>query len=643
MMPIKKAPRSLRTILIVWFLLFSVVPLAFVTGYSVVKFERAVDYEISERLIGNADEVAMIISDFLVNLRVRRDRYTREASLLSAARDSSPSRLRPLLATWMKSEIATSLTVFNAGGRMVHSSFKDEKGEIREFTPTSSAITLSNENLHQLKNNSEFSFVEQSAAGRVSLILFSRLGSDGKVLGFIEQVIDIDKNFLDKLKSRMKLEFIVMNSKGVVTIATHPDFSLYKPDFFSKIISEDKPFDLQIRAVPYRFIVYPAKWGSSIFYLGLGVSKLESKDILRNINYAFYMVVAVVLFLVVLTVFMASANILKPLDDLVKATQNIPGSELAVEIPIKSDTEIGLLTASFNEMSRSIIQARQELKKRIQDLERANQEIKDTQSRLVHSAKMVSLGQLVAGVAHELNNPIGYIYSNMGHLRDYSEKLIQLADIGEKDPSLLVKKMKEFDLDFIRKDLPNLIQSCEEGAKRTRDIVVGLRNFSRLEEAILKEFDIHESLNTTLQLLSGELKNRVVVHKQYGDVPAIVCYASQINQVFMNILSNAVQAIEDKGEIWISTKMIQRDDQPRISIAIQDSGKGMLPNVLEKIFDPFFSTKGIGQGTGLGLSISYGIIEKHGGEILVKSQAGVGTEFTVILPLRAVGTESFES
>jgi two-component system NtrC family sensor kinase len=192
--------------------------------------------------------------------------------------------------------------------------------------------------------------------------------------------------------------------------------------------------------------------------------------------------------------------------------------------------------------------------------------------------------------------------------------------------------MKEkIDFDYVQKDLPRLIQSCEDGARRTRDIVVGLRNFSRLEEAQIKEVDIHESLDTTLQLLTGELKNRIKVVKKYSSLPPITCYPSQLNQVFMNILSNAAQAIEGEGEIRIETK---KSGKNRILISIHDSGVGMSKSTVEKIFDPFFTTKGLGQGTGLGLSISYGIIQNHGGEIRVESEPGKGTEFIIELPIK---------
>ena len=326
---------------------------------------------------------------------------------------------------------------------------------------------------------------------------------------------------------------------------------------------------------------------------------------------------------------------LKPLYELVDALQSFETQEQLITIPVKNDTEVGLLTESFNDMSKKIWQARSDLRKKISELEGANKELKETQTKLVHSAKMVSLGQLVAGVAHELNNPIGFINSNMTYLKDYSDKLIELVGVAEKNPTKLSALKEEYEFDYITQDLPKLIASCQDGARRTRDIVLGLRNFSRLEEAKLQEIDVHQSLDTTLNLLQGEIKNRIELHKHYEPISLINCYASQINQVFMNILSNAVQAIEGAGHIWISTMAVKgsKDKKGRVQISIQDSGKGMSSKTLEKIFDPFFTTKVVGQGTGLGLSISYGIIQNHGGEIQVRSEEGVGTEFIVILPV----------
>ncbi len=394
-------------------------------------------------------------------------------------------------------------------------------------------------------------------------------------------------------------------------------------------------FELDLKNNPLGFLVYPIDWGQTNFYIALGASKSDAKAVLRNVNMAFLTVVGAVILLLVLTILVTSSWVLKPLYELVEALQSFETQEQLVTIPVKNDTEIGLLTESFNQMSQKIWQARADLKKKISELELANRELKDTQTRLVHSAKMVSLGQLVAGVAHELNNPIGFIYSNMSHLKDYSEKLMDLVRVAEKSPSDLLAKKEEYEFDYIVKDLPKLVASCEDGARRTRDIVMGLRNFSRLEEAKLKEIDIHEALDTTLNLLHGEIKNRIELHRHYEPIPHIFCYASQINQVLMNILSNAAQSIQGNGHLWISTHA-SKDPKTKegiVQISIQDSGQGIPAENLEKIFDPFFTTKEIGTGTGLGLSISYGIIHNHGGDIQVRSELGVGTEFILMLPI----------
>ena len=246
---------------------------------------------------------------------------------------------------------------------------------------------------------------------------------------------------------------------------------------------------------------------------------------------------------------------------------------------------------------------------------------------------MASLGQLVAGVAHELNNPIGFVYSNMATLRDYTTKLQNLLEVAESDPAKLASLKKKYDYDFLIDDLPKLISSSEDGARRMRDIVVKLRNFSRLDEAKLKRVDLREGIESTLALLQGELKNRVKIHAQYDDVPEVLCYASQINQVLMNILSNAAQAIDGEGEIHIALAKVDSAQGAMARITIRDSGKGIAKEAMDKIFDPFFTTKGVGQGTGLGLSISYEIVKKHGGDIRVRSEAGRGAEFTVEIPI----------
>lgn len=642
MRPLRRKPkRSLRTIISIWFVLFSVVPLAFVTVYSMMKYEKAIDYELSQRLSGNAREIEVLINDQLNYLKQSRDRSIQDPSLVYHTSQNDRQTLSGIGQDLVQRENISSWTVFSREGRMLTSVFKDEKAQLRQFIPTKNAIFLSAKYMDSLKTANEVVLAEFTDKKKINLILISKIKSrNGRVVGYVEQITDLNKLFVSRLKNRLKLEVVLFSEAGVPVVASHDDFYLYKKNFFKKYFGTGAEpfFDLTVRGKPYGFLLYPVDWGITRFYVALGASKVEAQAVLKNVNMTFLMVVGAVVLLLILMIWVTSSWVLKPLYDLVQALQSFESQEQAVTIPVKNDTEIGLLTESFNDMSKKIWSARADLRKKISELENANKELKETQTKLVHSAKMVSLGQLVAGVAHELNNPIGFIYSNMNYLKEYSDKLIELVNIAEKYPQDLDKKKEEFEFDYIVQDLPKLVASCQDGARRTRDIVLGLRNFSRLEEAKLQEIDLHQSLDTTLNLLQGEIKNRITIHKKYEPVPHIQCYASQINQVFMNILSNAAQAIDGQGNIWITTTPLKefkgsKDKRGFVQISIQDSGKGMNADTLDKIFDPFFTTKGVGQGTGLGLSISYGIVQNHGGEIQARSQSGVGTEFVVILPV----------
>ncbi|MBX3034953.1 MAG: HAMP domain-containing protein [Bdellovibrionaceae bacterium] len=635
----RKPRRSLRTILIVWFLMFSIVPLAFVTWYSLSKFERAIDRELAQRLAGNAREISGILTDFMAGLQQKRDQYVKDPTLIYHLGISDGNSLRGVATNWLRRDFASGLTFFNREGRMILSVFKDQKGEPRTFQPTRDAVFLSEKYISALKKKPDLGLAEFTENSKASLVLISRVrNSSGRIVGYLEQMIDLDRNFLAKLKSRTKSEVMIFRDNAQLIIGSHPDFQLYRKDFFRPHFqtASQSFFELSIRGAPYGFLAYPLEWDQTPFFIALGASKADAEGVLQNINYAFVTVVGALVVLLTLTTFVASSWVLRPLDDLVEALQSFESEEQAVTIPVKNDTEIGLLTESFNEMSKKIWKARSDLRKKITELEAANSELKETQSRLVHSAKMVSLGQLVAGVAHELNNPIGFIYSNMTHLKDYAGRLMKLVETAEKNPKRLKEMKEELEYDYVVKDLPKLITSCEDGARRTRDIVLGLRNFSRLEEARVSEVDLSACLDATLDLLQGEIKGRIQVHRNYESIPMIKAYTSQINQVLMNILSNAVQAIEGNGEIWVSTMPLKgrKGAEAAVQVSIQDNGRGMPPEVLEKIFDPFFTTKGVGQGTGLGLSISYGIIHSHGGDLQVRSEVGVGTEFIIVLPVR---------
>lgn len=271
--------------------------------------------------------------------------------------------------------------------------------------------------------------------------------------------------------------------------------------------------------------------------------------------------------------------------------------------------------------------------------------LKNTQSKLVSSEKMASLGQLTAGIAHEINNPVNFISGNIGPLtrdiEDIKELFLLVKDLESpenlRDKLTKIKDFRdEIEADFLFEEIELLLKGIKDGAIRTKEIVLGLKNFSRLDEQDFKMADVHEGIDSTLTLLNNKLKNRIEVIRDYDlNLPRIECLPGKLNQVFMNILNNAMDAMEDTGEIHISTK--QQGD--KLEIRMRDTGSGMPPEVAEHIFEPFFTTKDVGAGTGLGLSISYGIIQQHKGNIRVESTPGEGTEFIIEIPMeQSVGS-----
>ena len=346
--------------------------------------------------------------------------------------------------------------------------------------------------------------------------------------------------------------------------------------------------------------------------------------------------------------FILAKNVTGPIIKLVEGADEFSQGNLKYRTDVKSDDEIGLLAKAFNDMADKLSDLYNSLEQKVLDrthdlskiniqLKRANKEIKDTQSMVVHNEKMRSLGQLVAGVAHELNNPINFIYGNLLHLKKYSNDLVAIINKYETIQKQLpgdkfeeVEKLKQdLEYDFIVEDLELLLKSCYDGAERSKQIIIDLKNFSRLDEAQIKEVDIHEGIDSALNILESKYKGRVTINKQYGMIPNVMCYAGQINQVFMNILDNATQAIEGDGNIYIRTKI----EEQNVIIEFEDTGAGIDEDVIPKIFDPFFTTKPVGEGTGLGLSICYKIIRSHNGKMEVESEKGKGTKFIIEIPI----------
>ncbi|MEA5495671.1 ATP-binding protein [Limnoraphis robusta Tam1] len=366
---------------------------------------------------------------------------------------------------------------------------------------------------------------------------------------------------------------------------------------------------------------------------------------LQKANNLRVMIIVTSLFLsttiAIILAILTSRAIALPIQKVTKVAQRVTEeSNFSLRVPVRSTDEIGTLAVSLNQLIEWV-------EKYTQDLRQAIKDLKTAQAQLIQSEKMSSLGQMVAGIAHEINNPISFIHGNITPALEQIQDLLNLVDLYQQNCSQISPeveaKIAEIDLEFIAEDLPKLLSSMKMGTQRIREIVLSLRNFSRLDEAEIKQADIHEGIDSTLLLLNHRLKSEIEVVKQYGNIPLIDCYPAQLNQVFMNIISNAIDALEEAkthilygvefsetSQITILTEQINTQ---QIQVRIRDNGLGIRPEIKHKLFDPFFTTKKIGKGTGIGLSICYQIIQNHQGKIEVVSEYKKGAEFIITLPI----------
>ena len=460
-------------------------------------------------------------------------------------------------------------------------------------------------------------------------------GSQDTILRNAKNLLKEDHGDLSKVASEM-----VKGASGLTRIVQDD-----KEDYIAYAPIPTTGWSLGV-IIPLDQVLRLSKQHRSQLQNQISEAKAKTTDQVRQLQVTLWSTnVMMVLILIGLFAAGAYVRLTKPIQDVISDLNTIRKGNLDHRVEVSGAADFVKLSAAINQMTwhlkksreaieehsrtleKKVTERTKELAKKNLDLGKALSQVKDAQGLLVQSEKMASLGQLVAGIAHEINNPVNFISNSVGPIQSALEELdSRLKTIISDD-----KYQEKADIQELLDSMRKATKLIETGASRTKQIVLNLRNFSRLDEAERKSVDIHEGIDGSLSLLNYKFKKGVSIQKKYGDIGLVECYPGQLNQVFMNVLSNAVQAVDGDGEIEIMTG---REDGT-VKISIRDTGSGIPPEKIGHIFDPFFTTKPVGEGTGLGLSISHGIIEKHGGTIEVESELGVGTTFVITIPVVA--------
>ena len=466
-----------------------------------------------------------------------------------------------------------------------------------------------------------------------------------KIIGMLEDaLVALDINLKKTAHHNPLLQDALLATSSEIAGSVRKVVHLMESDILAERFNTAPKdfFDLSTRAIDQSYL--------QLYESLLPATEALLKERIARAENMLHTSIGIALLLLLIVIYFAIGiyfSIISNVQSLAHSASIFANGDLNERIHLDTHDELRQVGDSFNEMADgfgALLEARkrdeESLRKSHAEQMEMNQKLEESRNHLLQSEKMASIGQLAAGVAHEINNPIGYVYSNLGTLEQYVRDTFGMLDQyaqaeGAISDDVVLARLKaareKLDIEFLKEDLGALMTESRDGITRVKQIVQNLKDFSHVDATDEWHFaDLHKGLDSTLNIVNNEIKYKASVIKEYGVIPEVECLSSQLNQVFMNLLVNAAHAIEGRGTITLRTGS-QGD---KVWVEIADTGKGIAPEHMQKIFEPFFTTKPIGKGTGLGLSLSYGIIQKHHGHIEVQSEVGKGTTFRVWLPVK---------